>query len=123
MQAQLAADAAKNGMTVPQFIEFIKQKQAEAIAAQRAAQAQQQQQPGQPPAQGQAQPQEQAAQQPQPITPGPPNPKAIALATFLKSQDLKMRTCILNGQRKDMFKGVLLPLPTPPQTQPLITPQ
>ena len=41
----------------------------------------------------------------QPITPGPPNPAALAVATFLKNQDLKMRTCILNGQRKDMFKG------------------
>ena len=32
-------------------------------------------------------------------------PKAIALAKFLKGQDLKPRTCILNGERKDMFKG------------------
>lgn len=42
----------------------------------------------------------------QPITPGPPNPAALAVASFLKNQDLKMRTCILNGQRKDMFKGI-----------------
>ncbi|KAF4587458.1 Translocation protein SEC62 [Ophiocordyceps camponoti-floridani] len=40
----------------------------------------------------------------QPITPGPPNPKAIAVAKFLKGQELKPRTCILNGERKDMFK-------------------
>jgi translocation protein SEC62 len=97
MQQQLAKDAAANGMTVPQFIQFIKQKQMEAMQA---AQQQQQQEGGggggQPP-QG----------QPQPIQPGPPNPAAIAVAKFLRSQDLKPRTCILNGQRKDMFKGWL----------------
>lgn len=42
----------------------------------------------------------------QPITPGPPNPKALAVAKFLRGQDLKLRTCILNGERKDMFKGM-----------------
>jgi translocation protein SEC62 len=88
MQRQLAIDAEKNGMTVPEFIEFLKKKQKEAQMAQ--------QQGGQP-AQG----------QPQPINPGPPNPAALAVAKFLKSQDLKTRTCILNGQRKDMFKGIL----------------
>lgn len=95
MQQQLAVDAAKNGMTVPQFIEFIKKKQMEAQMAQQQAQQQQQQQQ-----QGGGQ------GQPQPITPGPPNPAAIAVAKFLKSQDLKQRTCILNGQRKEMFKGL-----------------
>lgn len=95
MQRRLAADAAANGMTVPQFIEFIKKKQMEAQQAQAQAQAQ-----GQTPPQ-----QEQQQQTQQPITPGPPNPAALAVAGFLKSQDLKMRTCILNGQRKDMFKG------------------
>ncbi|KAH8804832.1 putative translocation protein sec62 [Xylogone sp. PMI_703] len=73
-------------MTVPQFVEKLK---AQAIAQQRAQMAAQQQ------AQGQQQ---------QPITPGPPNPAAIAVANFLKNQDLKPRTCILNGQRKDMFR-------------------
>ena len=91
MQRQLAVDAQKAGMTVPQFVEKLK---AQAIAQQQAAQQQQ--------AQAQAQQQQ---QQQQPINPGPPNPAAIALANFLKGQDLKMRTCILNGQRKDMFKG------------------
>jgi translocation protein SEC62 len=83
MQRQLAIDAEKNGMTVPQFIEFIKKKQQEAQMAQ--------QQGGQ-----------------QQLTPGPPNPAALALAKFLKSQDLKPRTCILNGVRKDMFKGMFM---------------
>jgi hypothetical protein len=98
MQRQLAIDAQKNGMTVPEFVAKLKQQQ----AAIQQAQAQQQaaQQGGQPQQQGQAQ---QGA--PQPITPGPPKPEALAVAKFLKSQDLKPRTCILNGQRKDMFKG------------------
>ena len=42
--------------------------------------------------------------QQQPIVPGPPNPVAISLAKFLRSQTLKPRTCILNGERKDMFR-------------------
>ena len=87
MQRQLAVDAQKAGMTVPQFVEKLK---AQAIAQQQAAQQAQQQQ---------------QQQQQQPINPGPPNPAALAVANFLKGQDLKMRTCILNGQRKDMFKG------------------
>jgi translocation protein SEC62 len=92
MQRQLALDAQKAGMTVPQFVEKLK---AQAIAQQQAAQQQQ------------AMAQAQQQQQQQPINPGPPNPAAIAVAKFLKGQDLKMRTCILNGQRKDMFKGKL----------------
>lgn len=120
MQAQLAAEAQKHGMTVPQFIEHIK--------AQRMAQMQQMQQqqrqagqgggpPGGPPGGPQGGPQGQqgppppgmrpgmAPGQPQPIQPGPPNPVAIALANFLRSQQLKPRTCIMNGDRKDMFRG------------------
>ncbi|KAG5761023.1 hypothetical protein H9Q72_010856 [Fusarium xylarioides] len=104
MQRQLAIDAEKNGMTVPEFIEHIKRQAQEQMRMR----AQQQQQGhdhdhdhnghshdhGQPPQQGRA----------QPITPGPPNPKAIALASFLRGQDLKPRTVILNGERKDMFR-------------------
>lgn len=116
MQAQLAADAAKNGMTVPQFIELIKRKQAEAqqahaahIAQQRLAQGGAPPQPGQPgqpqpPAQAQAAAPAAARPQAVPIVPGEPKPEALALANFLKGQDLKQRTCILNGQRKEMFK-------------------
>lgn len=96
MQRQLAIDAEKNGMTVPEFIERLKaQAMAQQQAQQRAAAAGQH---------GGAQPPAQQQQQ-QPITPGPPKPEALAVANFLKSQDLKPRTCILNGQRKDMFKG------------------
>jgi translocation protein SEC62 len=119
---QLAADAAKNGMTVPQFIAKMKEQ----ANAQKAAQAQiaieaekagmtvpefiEKMKAAQA-AQQQAQAQAQAQQQQQPINPGPPNPAAIAVAKFLKSQDLKTRTCILQGQRKDMFKGKLLESP------------
>ncbi|KAI1806180.1 translocation protein [Daldinia bambusicola] len=106
MQQQLAAEAQKHGMTVPQFVEHIKaQRLAQIQAAQR--QQQQQQQGGQGPQggpQGPPRPPPGAQGQPQPIRPGPPNPVAIALATFLRSQPLKQRTCILNGERKDMFR-------------------
>ncbi|KAK7982013.1 hypothetical protein PG996_009703 [Apiospora saccharicola] len=95
MKMKLAADAEKAGMTIPEFLEEIKkqrQAQMEAMQRQQQMQAQQQQQGG--PQQG----------QPQPIQPGPPNPVAIAMANFLRGQTLKPRTCIFNGQRKDMFK-------------------
>ncbi|KAB5572747.1 translocation protein Sec62-domain-containing protein [Coniochaeta sp. 2T2.1] len=101
MQQQLARDAEKAGMTVPQFIEHLK-KQAQEQQARM--QAMQQQQGGQPAHQHQHGGPQQGGGQPQPIVPGPPNPVAIALAKFLRSQDLKPRTCILNGDRKDMFK-------------------
>ena len=55
--------------------------------------------------QQQAQQAQQQQQQMQPINPGEPTKEALALAKFLQSQDLKVRQCILNGQRKDMFKG------------------
>jgi translocation protein SEC62 len=100
MRKQIEADAKKNNMTVPQFLAKLKEAQ---LAQQQAQQQGQQKGVQQPQAQA---PQQQ--QQQQPINPGPPNPAAIAVANFLKKQDLKMRTCILNGQRKDMFKGNLL---------------
>ncbi|KAI0999039.1 hypothetical protein K3495_g9157 [Podosphaera aphanis] len=86
LHKKLAADAAKNNMTVPEFVEKIR---AQALAQQ------QQSSPDSPQLQ---------EQQAQPIQPGPPSPTALAVANFLRSQDLKVRTCILNGQRKDMFK-------------------
>lgn len=89
MKKQLAAEAAKNGMTVPQFLQKMQEQQRQQQMAQQQAQQQQQ-------------------QQQQPIQPGPPKPEALAVANFLKGQDLKLRTCILNGQRKDMFKGTFL---------------
>lgn len=115
-QQKIQEEAAKAGMT-PQ--EFIAMKQKEAIEAQRVAaqQAQQAQQNGQPPAQGQPQ----QAQAPQPGQPQlqridlnkpiEAKPDALAVAKFLRAQDLKCRTCIFDGQRRDMFKGMGLPRP------------
>lgn len=92
MQKRLAEDAAKNGMTIPEFVEKIKAQ----AAAQAAAQQQHQI------SQSDASLIEE--NQPQQIQPGPPNPSALAVAKFLKNQDLKVRTCILGGQRKEMFR-------------------
>ena len=108
MQRQLAIDAEKAGMTVPQFIEQLKRKAAEQQQARMQQMQQQQQQQGQQGQQHQHQhqhPQQPQQGQPQPIIPGPPNPVALSLAKFLRSQPLKPRTVILNGERKDMFKG------------------
>lgn len=117
MQAQLAAEAQKHGMTVPQFVEHIKAQRMAQIQQMQMQQQQQRQAGGGPPGGPQGQPQGQPGPpppgmrpgmpppgQPQPIRPGPPNPVAIALANFLRSQPLKPRTCIMNGDRKDMFR-------------------
>lgn len=100
---QIEADAKKNGMTVEQYIAKLKQQAFENHQRQQQAALQQamQQQSGQPQIQGQQQGQQ------VPITPGAPDPKGLAVAKWLRSQDLKPRTCIVNGQRKDMFRGKL----------------
>lgn len=96
MQRQLAAEAEKRGLTVPQYIEQLKAQAMQQHQAQMRAQQQQQAQQGQGGGQqGQA----------QPIQPGPPNPAAIAVANFLKGSDLKPRTVIHDEKRKDMFRG------------------
>ena len=89
------------------------------------AQQQQQAQQGQHqhPHPHQHQHQHQQQGQPQPIVPGPPNPVAISLATFLRSQKLKPRTCILNGERKDMFRVIPSSAPLHPRQPALTTPQ
>ncbi|KAF7174299.1 hypothetical protein CNMCM5623_006860 [Aspergillus felis] len=113
---QLNAEAAKHGMTTEQYVQQLRMRamaahqqqmaQQQAQAPQQEGQAgpqqqQQQQQQGQP---GQPAPPQQQMQQ-VPVNPSnPPDPKAIAVAKFLRSQNLKSRTCILDGQRKDMFK-------------------
>ncbi|KAL1621724.1 Translocation protein S62 [Neofusicoccum ribis] len=98
MQRQLAAEAQKHGMTVPQYVEQLK---AQAMRQQQMMQQQQAQQGGQPPQPGQPRPMPPGAQ---PVQPGPPTPQALAVANFLRSQDLKPRTCIFNEKRKDMFR-------------------
>lgn len=94
MQQQLAAEAEKAGLSIPQYIERLKQQ----MAAHQQRQAQAQQQAA---AQQSAQPGQQV-----PIAPGPPKPEALALAAFLQSSaaELKPRTCIFQEKRKDMFK-------------------
>lgn len=112
IQRKIAEDAERAGMTVPEFIEHIKQQQMARMRAMQQAQMQQQQQGGHAHGpncnhdhdhdhdHGHQQGHQQA------ITPGPPDPKGLAVAMFLRGQDLKPRTCILNGERKDMFKGM-----------------
>jgi translocation protein SEC62 len=41
----------------------------------------------------------------QAVQPGPPKPEALAVAGFLRAQQLKPRTCIFQEKRKDMFRG------------------
>lgn len=94
-------EAAKLGITPEQFIAK-KQAEQQEMMRQRQAQA-----GGQPPAQGQAPP-GQKMQQLDITKPVEAKPDALALAVFLRGQNLKTRTCIFNGQRKDMFKGMWL---------------
>ncbi|KAL5115119.1 Translocation protein S62 [Pleosporales sp. CAS-2024a] len=86
IQMQLAAEAQKHGISVQEYVQRLRQQ----------AMAQQQ-------AQMQAQQQQQQQQQ-QPIQPGPPKPEALAVANWLKSQDLKPRTVVHDEKRKDMFR-------------------
>lgn len=104
---QLTADAAKHGLSVEQYVEKLKaqalQQHQQKLTQQQQQQQQQQEQQSQ---QKHAVQHEQGqANQQVPINPGAPDPSTLALAKWLRAQDLKSRTCILNGQRKDMFKG------------------
>ncbi|PHH87477.1 hypothetical protein CDD83_8832 [Cordyceps sp. RAO-2017] len=118
IQRRVAEDAQKAGMTVPEFIEHIKKQ---AMEQQRQRMMQQQQghdghdhdhdhghghdhsHDGHGCEHDHGHHHNHQAQS-QPINPGPPNPKALAVAKFLRGQELKPRTCILNGERKDMFR-------------------
>lgn len=87
----IEAEAAKQGITPQQYFEQLKAKIAQGHQAQQAQQ---------------AAAQRQGIPQQIPVNPGATaKPEALALAKFLRGQDLKTRQCILNGQRKDMFKG------------------
>lgn len=114
---QIETEAAKLGMSPQKFVEMKRreafeqhQKQQQAAAAAR----QQGKGPG-PGAQPQLGPgQPQVVQQQIPLNGTvQAKPEALAVAKFLRSQNLKTRTCIFNGQRKDMFKGMHLGLPLP----------
>ena len=102
---QLAADAAKQGLTVEQYVNQLKQR---AIHEHQMRQQQAQQQQQQAQGQGQAHNHQPPQTQKIPVNPGvAPKPEALAVAKFLRSQDLKTRTCILDGQRKELFKGTI----------------
>jgi len=121
IQQQFLAEAARQGLT-PQ--EFSNRLRVQAMAQQQARMQAGQGMPGQPgqmPPPGQGGPQGQQQMPPQgqmpppgaqaqpgqqvPIQPGPPKPEAIELAKFLKSQNLKTRSCIFQEKRKELFKG------------------
>jgi len=95
---QIEAEAAKLNMTPQQFIQMKQEEARQSLQRQQQAMQQGQGQPGQPQPQGQVQhiPVNGEVEA---------KPEALAVAKFLRSQDLKTRTCIFNGQRKDMFKG------------------
>lgn len=122
-QAKIAEQAEKEGVPVQEVLQRVQQQMQQQRAAMmaRAQQQQQQQQAGgQQGGQGQqGQPQGPRPAGPpqqggaQPITPGPPNPVAITMANFLRGQDLKPRTCIMNGERKEIFRGTQSHFPLP----------
>jgi translocation protein SEC62 len=89
IQSHFRNEAEKMGISYEEYIEGVK-AQAAAQQAQMQAQAQQQQ----------AQQQHQ-----EPIQPGPPKPEALAVANFLRTQDLKPRTCLFQEKRKELFRG------------------
>lgn len=97
---QLEADAKKAGLSFEQYINQLKQKAFENHQRQQQAALQQAQNGQQPLPPGQQQQGQQV-----PINPGAPDPRALELAQWLRGQNLKTRTSILNGQRKDMFRG------------------
>jgi len=96
---EIEEEAKKQGLTFEQYIVKVKQQAYENHQRQQQMAQQQAAAPqGQPHANGHQ-------GQQVPINPGAPDPKALAVAGWLRGQDLKSRTCILNGQRKDMFKS------------------
>lgn len=101
---QIEQEAAKAGMTPQQFIQAKQEEARQAYMKQQQAAQQQQQQQQQQGGAPQAPSGQQVTQIP--LNQGvEPTPAGLAVAKFLRGQDLKTRVCIFNGQRKDMFKG------------------
>lgn len=120
IQRQITQEAAKAGISIQEYVERLR---AEAMRQQQMHMQQQAQQgqhahgPGghshgsgqgqhqhpHPPQQQQAPP-PQATQIPLNGAAGPPKPEAIAIANFLKSQELKPRISLFNNERKEMFR-------------------
>lgn len=96
-QQEIMREAAKHNITPQQYIQMM---QAKAMAEHQRQQAQAQQGQGQGPRPGQQ------VQQQIPLNGSvEAKPEALALAKFLRKEDLKTRTCILEGIRRDMFRG------------------
>lgn len=87
IQAHFRKEAAEFGISYEAYIELVKAQAAKQQQAMMEAQQQQQQ------------------QQQEPIQPGPPKPEALAVAEWLRKQELKPRTCIFQEKRKEMFRG------------------
>ena len=103
---QLTAEAAKHGMTTEQYVAQLKMRALAAHQKQMEAKRQAQESGQSSPDQPQQQQQNQTTHQ-VPVNPNnPADPKAIAVANWLRSQNLKTRTCVMDGQRKDLFKGM-----------------
>lgn len=104
---QLATDAEKQGLTVEEYVAQLKQK----AMLQHQMQQQHAKQGGPQSGQGAGSlgPPGQIQSRKVQLNPNePPKPEALAVAKFLRAQDLKTRSCILDGQRKQMFKGRLV---------------
>lgn len=108
IQAHMRADAARMGISFEAYIEQLKAAHAAQVAAQQAQQAQQGQHQHGPNCNHDHSGNGQQMVQ-QEVQPGPPKPEAVAMASFLMAQDLKVRTCIFQENRKDMFRGTKLP--------------
>jgi translocation protein SEC62 len=108
IQEHMRQDAQRMGLNMDQYIAKLKEAHQQQLAAQQRQQAAQQggHQHG-PDCNHDHDHEHQHAppQQHQPVQPGPPKPEALALAAFLKNQNLKLRTCIFQEKRKDMFRG------------------
>lgn len=97
-QQEIMKEAAKHNVTPQQYIEMMRAKAMQEHLKQQQAQAQQGQQ-------GQAKAPQQVQQQIPLNGSVEAKPEALALAKFLRKEDLKTRTCILEGVRRDMFRG------------------
>jgi translocation protein SEC62 len=109
IQAHMRADAERLGLTWEQYVTKLREM------AMRQQQAMMQQQQAQQAAQGghvhgpncNHGPNGHAhgAQQQLQVPPGgPPKPEALAMANFLRGQPLKLRTCVFNEKKADMFR-------------------
>lgn len=102
LQQQMQQQQQQGGQPTPEQIAKMRQMQQQIQQQQQ----QQQQQGGQlrPPQQQQQQQPPHPQGQPQPIQPGPPTPEALAVAGFLRSQELKIRMVVHDEKRKEMFR-------------------